>query len=49
MTYAHDTCEMCGTRKGAPTCIDDNYETYICRPCRTALKKSGEKIEVMAR
>lgn len=42
-----DTCEMCMTRPGRPSCVDDNYETYLCGPCRKALKASGEKVEVM--
>lgn len=41
------TCEMCGERQGRPSCVDDNYETYLCGPCRKALTAAGEKVEVM--
>lgn len=42
-----ETCESCFARKGKPVCIDDNMETYLCGPCRKALRDYGMTVELL--
>lgn len=40
-------CESCWERPGKPVCVDDNVETYLCGPCRKALKAAGHDVEIL--
>jgi hypothetical protein len=44
-----EICESCG-KSGLSIkwyCVDDNAEVTLCKPCVTALRKIGEKVEVI--
>lgn len=42
-------CECCfESRKVRWTCVDNNWEAELCQPCREALRRLGEKVEVLS-